>query len=78
MRCQCDVLRLARRVKRAGASLRLAGAADGVLADQNRPAQNGETDQIEQDKGGAAVLAADVREFPYISEADRRSRQKPE
>ena len=46
-----------------------AGAANCVLANQNRPAQNRQTNQIQYNKCGTAVLSADIREFPYISQS---------
>ena len=46
-----------------------AGPAHGEFAHQDGKAQNGQKHQIDENKGGAAELAADVGEFPDVSDA---------
>ena len=46
-----------------------AGSSHGEFAHQNGEAQNGEKQQIDEDEGGPAELAADVGEFPDIADS---------
>ena len=49
----------------------LTPASHGKFTDHSRYSENKKEDQIDQNKGGTAVLTAKVRKFPNISDADR-------
>ena len=60
-------------VSTSGISLRM--AAHDELADHARDAQEQHTGEINQDKGGATVLARHKRESPHIAKAHGRARR---
>ena len=54
----------------ASGSAAAAAPADGKFADHHRDAHDQQEHQINQDEGGSAELAAQVREFPHVPDAD--------
>ena len=51
----------------------LACPAHGKFHDHDRHAEDDKKDQIDDDKGGAAVFSRDVRKAPHVSQADGAS-----
>ena len=47
-----------------------AAPADGKFADHYRDPHDQQEDQVDQDKGGAAELTAEIGEFPHIPDTD--------
>ncbi|CDE11925.1 unknown [Ruminococcus sp. CAG:330] len=48
----------------------VAAAADGKFAHQNGQSQQNQTEEVEEQKSSSAILSADVRKFPDVSQSD--------